>query len=83
MKGSNYGTDSHSLGRDPIGSKGFKPAIDISVKEAKSIAAKLGLVVDNDLKKGTGKKLILESIQVAKKKDSDKGTYLDESNISE
>jgi hypothetical protein len=82
MKGSNYGTDSHSLGRDPIGSKGFKPAVDISVKEAKSIASKLGLVVNNSPKL-SGKKLILESISVPRKKDTDKGTYLDESNISE
>jgi hypothetical protein len=81
-KGSLYGTDSHSLGRDPIGSKGFKPAIDISVKEAKVAASKLGITGFNK-NKHSNKKLILESITLTEKKDSDKGTYLDETNISE
>jgi len=84
--GSMYGTDAHSLGRDPIGSKGFKPAVDLSVKEgvntssSKDAAKRLGLV---HVKKNTSKKLILESIQPSKKQDADAGTYLDESNISE
>jgi hypothetical protein len=87
--GSTYGTDAHSLGRDPIGSKGFKPGIDLSVKEglnqinktsSRTAAKNLGLT---DLKKDTSKKLILESIQPSKKQDSDAGTFLDEANISE
>jgi hypothetical protein len=87
--GSTYGTDAHSLGRDPIGSKGFKPGVDLSVKEgltqvnktsSRTAAKNLGLI---NLKKDTSKKLILESIQPSKKQDSDAGTFLDESNISE
>jgi hypothetical protein len=87
--GSIYGTDAHSLGRDPIGSKGFKPGVDLSVKEgltqvnktsSRTAAKNLGLT---DLKKDTSKKLILESIQPSRKQDSDAGTFLDESNISE
>jgi hypothetical protein len=78
-----YGTDDHKLGRDPIGSKGFKPAIDLSVKEAVLAAAKLGIGKKSLKPAQYGKKLILESIKPTEKLDSDKGTYLDESNISE
>lgn len=87
--GSMYGTDAHSLGRDPIGSKGFKPAVDLSVKEgvksinkasSRTAAKSLGLT---NLKKDSSKKLILESIQPITKQDPDQGTFLDEANISE
>ena len=86
-KGSNYGKDSHIFGRDPIGSKGFKPTVDISVKESintsKSRNVVRNLGIGSKLDNQKNKKLILESLTVVNKEHNDNGTYLDENQITE
>jgi hypothetical protein len=85
-KGSNYGKDAHIFGRDPVGSKGFKPSVDLSVKEnintskSRNVVRNLGIANEIPSK---NKKLILESLTVSVKENNDKGTYLDESHITE
>ena len=71
-----YGTDSHKLGRDPIGSTATKKLKE-SGRASKAIIHTLGL------SNTKSKNIILESLSKKSVNNIDEGTFLDESNISE